>query len=201
MYAASFAPTSMSAPSCPPPPPPTRRRRVVDGDAVALPGTQGAERRRDPLRPAQRLRGGVRPRLAALVLGDQRSGVAAPGLDVVVDAVVGEIGAPTQIPAERRRLPVEDAVPLLGPPQLLGSAAPEAFGIVGRRSAPRGHRRERVPCRHAPIIRFGGGRSGGPARARRRPRPRRPAAHPPAPGAAPSRRVDRPWHPSPASRS
>src|SRR5690349_10646223 len=54
----------------------------------------------------------------------------------MVDAVVREVRAPAAVPAERRRLPVEDALPLLEPWKRLGRLAPELLGVVGRALLP-----------------------------------------------------------------
>src|SRR5204862_5376762 len=81
---------------------------------------------------------GETARLPALVLGDERHATAVSGRDVMVDAVVREIGAPAAVPAECRWLPVQHALPLLEPRQRLRGFAPEALGVLRRPALPRG---------------------------------------------------------------
>src|SRR5439155_2600375 len=113
-----------------------RTRRHVDRDPVALVDPKSAQRGRDALRLLEQLRVREGLALAALVLGDERDALAVPGLDVMVDAVVREVRAPAEVPAERRLLPVEDALPLLEPWQRLGGLPPDAFRVVGSRPLP-----------------------------------------------------------------
>ena len=88
-----------------------RTRRHVDRDPVALVDPKSAQRGRDALRLLEQLRVREGLALAALVLGDERDALAVAGPDVMVDAVVREVRAPSEVPAERRLLPVEDALP------------------------------------------------------------------------------------------
>jgi len=111
--------------------------RHVDRDPVALLDPEPAQRRADTPRLLVQLRVGVGTSLAALVLGDQRRTRARARLHVVVDAVVGEVRQAAAIPAERRRLPLEHALPLAEPGQRLCRASPEALGILGRLALPR----------------------------------------------------------------
>ena len=62
----------------------------------------------------------------------QRDLVAAAGLDVAVDAVVGGVELAADVPLREGRVrPVEDLVPLLGPGQPLGLLGPEALAVLG----------------------------------------------------------------------
>jgi len=112
------------------------RCRHVDGDAVAPLDAHRAESRADALDLAVEVSVGQGAALAALVLRDQRDARSASRRDVVVNAVVGKIREPTRVPAKGRRLPVENALPLLEPGHLLGGAAPEALGVIRRLALP-----------------------------------------------------------------
>ncbi len=73
--------------------------------------------------------GGVVDRLADEVEGDL---VAASGLDVAVDAVVGGVELAADEPLrERRVVPVQDAVPAGVPREALGLLGPEALAVGG----------------------------------------------------------------------
>src|SRR5439155_4523273 len=124
------------------------RGRHVDRDAIALHEAHRAKRRPHALGLPVEV--GVRERsaLATLVLGDQSDVAAASGRDVVVDGVVREVRHAARVPTEGRRLPVEDALPLLEPRQLLGGAAPELLGVVGGLFAPRANGLERIGLAH-----------------------------------------------------
>ena len=66
--------------------------------------------------------------LAAPVEGDA---VAVAGLDVAVDAVVGDVELAAHEPLGERRVgPVEHLVPLLGPVERVGLLGPEGLGIL-----------------------------------------------------------------------
>src|SRR5207245_1884632 len=153
MYAGSFASSSTCVSSWPAP----AARKFCQEissltrsvDAVALLDAHRAKGRADLLGLAVKLGVGEPAALAALVLGDARDVLAATGRDVVVDAVVREVGHPTGVPAECRRLPIQHALPLLEPRHLLGGTAPEALGVVGRFAPPRADFRDRVLRRHA----------------------------------------------------
>src|SRR5207247_268473 len=121
-----------------------RRRRHVDGDAVALSEAHRPQRAADALGLAMKLGVGQRPALAALVLGDERDVLAVSRRDMVVDAVVREVRDAARVPTKGRRLPVQDAIPLPKPRDLLRRAAPEALRVVGRLAAPRADLRDRV---------------------------------------------------------
>src|SRR5439155_729743 len=86
---------------------------------------------------AMKLGIGQRPALAALVLGDERDALPASRRDMVVDAVVREVRKAARVPTEGRRLPVQDAIPLPKPRDLLGRAAPEALRVVRGLAPPR----------------------------------------------------------------
>src|SRR5262249_2677303 len=55
---------------------------------------------------------------------------AAAGLDVAVDAVVGQVGAAADEPLEGGRLPVQDLVPGAEPEEVAGGAVPEALRVL-----------------------------------------------------------------------
>src|SRR5580704_1320544 len=69
---------------------------------------------------------------AGFALPDDGGFVLAGGLNVAVEAVVGEIDLSADEPFRPWRIPLEDFVPLLEPVQFAGYAAPELFGIVHR---------------------------------------------------------------------
>src|SRR5207248_5423250 len=90
----------------------------------------------DPLDLAAELGVGEDLAAAALVDVDQGGAAALAGLDVAVEAVVGEVGEAAGEPAEGGELPLEDAVPGAEPGQLSGGAGPERFGVLGGLPAP-----------------------------------------------------------------
>ena len=124
------------------------RGRHVDRDAIALHKAHRAKRRPHALGLPVQV--GVREcsAFATLVLGDQSDVAATSGRDVMVDGVVREVRHAARVPTEGRRLPVEDALPLLEPRQLLGGAAPELLGVVGGLFAPRANGLERIGLAH-----------------------------------------------------
>src|SRR6266536_5716921 len=65
----------------------------------------------------------------------------AAAIDVVVEAVVGEVGGGAGEPAEGGWLPVEHAVPAAEPGELLGGSGPQAVGIFQRLPLQRLYRR------------------------------------------------------------
>src|SRR5216684_5149511 len=69
---------------------------------------------------------------AGLALPDDGGFIFARGLDVAVEAVVGEIDLASDKPLGPRAIPFENFVPLLEPMQFAGDAAPELIGIVDR---------------------------------------------------------------------
>ena len=107
--------------------------RHVDRDAVALRDAELGERVRDAARLVQEPLVGDRLRVARLafpVVGDL---VAEAGLDVAVEAVVGDVQRAADEPLRERRVPLEDGVPRLEPrdvrrrpasPRTLRSPAP-----------------------------------------------------------------------------
>jgi hypothetical protein len=53
-------------------------------------------------------------------------------LDDAVEAVVGDVGPAADEPSGVGDIPLEDAVPLLEPVQLLSDAGPELLGVIDR---------------------------------------------------------------------
>ena len=78
----------------------------------------------------QELRVGVDRPLAAFVEVDEGRVAAAAVRDVVVEGVAGEVGLGADEPAERRRRPLEDAVPGPEPRQLARGALPEPLRVA-----------------------------------------------------------------------
>ena len=69
--------------------------------------------------------------LALLAAPVEGHAVAVAGLDVAVDAVVGDVELAADEPLGERRVgPVEHLVPLLGPVERLGLLGPEALGVL-----------------------------------------------------------------------
>src|SRR5258708_33346463 len=73
---------------------------------------------------------GERSDFAGLAFPDDGGFVFARGLDVAVEAVVGEIDLAADEPLGPWAIPFENFVPLLEPMQFAGDAAPELVGIV-----------------------------------------------------------------------
>ena len=107
----------------------------VDPNPVAVSDPEAAQGRGDALHLLEQLRVGEHGAVAALVLVHECRVPAPAGLDVPVEAVVGEVRAPADEPAESRRFPLEGALPGREPGQLAGGASPEALG-VGRSLPP-----------------------------------------------------------------
>jgi hypothetical protein len=105
-------------------------RRHVDRDAIALANAKAAQRRRHALHLVQQLRVRLHYALAALVDVDERR-MSAPSIeDVTIDCVVAKIRLRANEPAERRRIPLEHAVPLPEPRQFVCRPLPERVGIA-----------------------------------------------------------------------
>ena len=113
----------------------------IDGDAVALADAQSAQGGGKAAHFAGELGVGEHAPLQALV-GVDHGGVTAPALrHVVIQAVVGQVGFPVQEPAEVGVVPLENAVPLAKPGQLLGGVGPERLGVRLRPFEPLPHDR------------------------------------------------------------
>ena len=69
---------------------------------------------------------------SGLALPDDRSFILAPGGDVPVEAVVGEVDLAADKPFRPWAIPFENLVPLLEPVQLAGDARPEFVRVVDR---------------------------------------------------------------------
>ena len=119
----------------------------VDGDAVAFLYAHSAERGCYALDFVLELSVGEDLAVAALVGIDEGCVAAPAAVDVVVDAVVGEVGLGAAEPAKFGRLPVEDFVPLAEPGEVFGGAFPEGYGVVSGFAAPPAC--DRVDCLHA----------------------------------------------------
>ncbi len=136
--------------------------RKVDVDAVALADAETLEHvgeLRD-LREQVAVRDGAG--VARLSLPVERYSIAVSGLDVTVEAVVGDVQLAADEPFRVRELPVENGVPRLRPgQQIAGLACPETLVVLGRlvvevRSR---HQRvvlERLARREPPILRHQG---------------------------------------------
>ncbi len=104
-------------------------RRHVDRDAVAFRDPNAAQGCREALHVVKKLGVGLDGALAAFVDADQRRAPALPREHMTIDRVVAEIGFRSEKPTERRRLPLEDAVPGTKPRQLGRGPSPERVRI------------------------------------------------------------------------
>ena len=68
--------------------------------------------------------------LAALVDVDERRATAVAVEHMAIDGVEAEIRLAADEPAERRRLPLEHAIPLAEPRQIVGRSSPQGVGIA-----------------------------------------------------------------------
>jgi hypothetical protein len=104
--------------------------RQEDPDHVAAPDPARLQRVGEALDVAVQVGVGDRPRLALLAVPVEGDALAAAGLDVTVDAVVGRVEPAAREPLEEGRLPiVEDFRPRLVPVQRLGLLGPPADGV------------------------------------------------------------------------
>ena len=101
-------------------------RRHVDGQAIALANAEATQRRGHPLHAVEQLGVGEDRAVAAFVEVDERRVTAAAVADVMIQRVVGEVGLRADKPAERRRVPLEDAIPAPEPGQLARPRAPRS---------------------------------------------------------------------------
>src|SRR5687768_5439053 len=76
------------------------------------------------------------PILYPLVIIDQGCMATPPPLDMVIEAIIGQVGVATDEPAKGRKLPFEDAIPGTEPMQRSGSARPKGIGLLLRLPAP-----------------------------------------------------------------
>ena len=101
----------------------------IDGKSVSFLDAHTPERGGDSLDLVGQLRVGEQAAFTAFVDVDKSCTVAPAVRDVVVEAVVGEIGLGPEKPTETGKVPFEDAVPLAKPGQLISRLSPELFGV------------------------------------------------------------------------
>ena len=77
----------------------------------------------------------VRARVAGFAFPDERGFVAAPGGEVTIETVVGNVYLAAAEPFRVWRVPLQDRVPLFEPVKLFGHACPKSFRIGVRFSA------------------------------------------------------------------
>src|SRR6185436_2822072 len=104
--------------------------RQVDADAVSLLHAQALERVREAADLDQQLLVRERTDLARLALPDDRGLVLAPGRDVTVETVLGQVQLAADEPFGERRRPLQHLVPTLAPQQRLRLLGPEALRVT-----------------------------------------------------------------------
>ena len=109
-----------------------RRHAHVDRDAVALLDAERLQHVGELLHFAMQLLIGQDANFAGLALPDDRGFIFAPGRDVAVEAVVGEIDLAADEPFCPGTIPLENLVPLLEPVQFAGDPRPELFRLLDR---------------------------------------------------------------------
>src|SRR5260370_40221955 len=97
--------------------------------AVGLFAAQSFERRRGPIYLAIQVAIGEHAAIARLALEDDGGFVAAPALQVPVDAVVAGIDLGADEPFGPGHVPLEDLVPRLEPIDGFGLLGPECLGV------------------------------------------------------------------------
>ena len=102
----------------------------VDRDAVAFVYAQRFQHIGELLHLAMQLLKGERPNFAGFTFPDDGGFVLARGLDVAVEAVVGEIQLAANKPLCPGMVPFENFVPFLKPVQFFGNSSPEFFGLL-----------------------------------------------------------------------
>ena len=107
--------------------------RQVDVDPVAGLHAEALQGVGEALHLVEQLGVRDRPGVARLALEVDGDLVAAPGGDVAVEAVVGDVELAADEPLGVRQLPLADRVPVLRPVEQLGRlAGPEALVVLGR---------------------------------------------------------------------
>src|SRR5215831_10268660 len=106
------------------------RHTHVNGDTIPFPDTERLEDVGELLHFMMQLLVGKGANLAGFALPDERRLILAPGLDVAVEAVVGQIDLPADEPFGPGTVPLQHLVPLPEPVQLAGDAAPELVGLL-----------------------------------------------------------------------
>ena len=106
------------------------RHAHVDGDAVALPDAQRLQDIGELLNFFPKLLVGVGADFAGLTFPDEGGFVLAPGFDMAVEAVIGEVDFAAGKPFGPGAIPLQHTVPFLEPVQVLGDASPELFGLL-----------------------------------------------------------------------
>ena len=109
-----------------------RSHAHVDRDPVALLYSERLQHVGELLHLTMQLLIGQSANLARLALPDDGGLVLAAGLDMAVDAVVGEVELSPYKPLSPRAVPLQHPVPLFEPVQLAGHARPEFIRIVYR---------------------------------------------------------------------
>ena len=108
-----------------------RRLGHVDDDAVALPDADAPHRVGELAHLAVKLLVGEDARIARLTLPDDGRLVLAPGGEVAIQAVVGDVRLPAHEPFGVRLGPFHDLPPLLEPVEVVRHFRPEPRGPLG----------------------------------------------------------------------
>ena len=116
-------------------------RGHVDGDAVALADAHPAQRGREARHHVQELRVGEHGTDATFVGIGERGAASVTHRHLMVDGVVGHVGAPAREPTERGRLVLEHRVPRAEPRQLRRCLGPEGIRLLGGPRPPPLHHR------------------------------------------------------------
>ena len=108
------------------------RHAHVDGDSVAFLHAKPFQNVGELLHFAMQLLVGQDTDFAGLALPNDCGFILAPGGDVAIEAVVGEVDLAADKPFRPRAIPFENLVPLLEPVQFAGDPRPEFVRVVDR---------------------------------------------------------------------
>ena len=104
----------------------------IDDDAIAFAYPQGFERIGDTVHAAQELSVGQRHLAAVLADPDESDFILAPGIDVTIQGIEGDITLRPDKPAKARIIPGKYLVPGTKPLQFSCHLGPESFVVLQR---------------------------------------------------------------------
>ena len=107
-----------------------RRHAHVNCNAITLPHPERFQNIGKLLHFAMKLLIGKRANLPWLTLPDQRRFILAPGLNMAIETIVGEIELASGEPLGPRAIPLQNVVPFFEPMQFLGNTSPELFRLL-----------------------------------------------------------------------
>src|SRR2546425_13226367 len=107
-----------------------RRHAHVNCNAITLPHPERFQDIGELLHFAMKLLMSERANLPWLTLPDQRRFILAPGLNMAIETIVGEIELAPREPLGPRAVPLKNLVPFFEPMQLFCNTSPELFRLL-----------------------------------------------------------------------